>query len=173
MLNVITGLIFGLLSLGPLLSHDWVAAAAWGGNGPRVRPFQIGLRPGPILWNRRSFIANLATLQLDGVNGYRVNTLRLPNWSSPARCNKGPPCPKLYLPLSITGLKSAQAGSPSTSRTAQTAGQKQLSLTSKHKKSAPVNRRGLSIQNLYYSVFRRNTLSPFQKSLSRSCQGWA
>lgn len=29
-LNVITGLIFGLLSLGPLLSHDWVAAAAWG-----------------------------------------------------------------------------------------------------------------------------------------------
>ena len=32
-LNVITGLIFGLLSLGPLLSHDWVAAAAWGTMG--------------------------------------------------------------------------------------------------------------------------------------------
>ena len=32
-LNVITGLIFGLLSLGPLLSHDWVAAAAWGAMG--------------------------------------------------------------------------------------------------------------------------------------------
>ena len=29
-LNVVTGLIFGLLSFGPLLSHDWVAAAAWG-----------------------------------------------------------------------------------------------------------------------------------------------
>ena len=32
-LNVITGLIFGLLSLGPLLSHNWVAAAAWGAMG--------------------------------------------------------------------------------------------------------------------------------------------
>ena len=27
-LNVITGLIFGLLSFGQLLSHDWVAAAS-------------------------------------------------------------------------------------------------------------------------------------------------
>ena len=89
-----------------------------GGHGPRVRPSQLDLRPGPVLRSHRLFIAHLAALQLDGVNGYRANTLRLPNWSSPARCNKGPPCSKLYLPLSITGLKSAQAGSPSTGRTA-------------------------------------------------------
>jgi len=32
-LNVTTGLVFGLFSLGPLFSHDWVAAAAFGTMG--------------------------------------------------------------------------------------------------------------------------------------------
>ena len=46
-LNVITGLIFGLLSLGPLLSHDWVAAAAWGAMGLGFGLSKLAFAPAP------------------------------------------------------------------------------------------------------------------------------
>ena len=46
-LNVITGLIFGLLSLGPLLSHDWVAAAAWGAMGLGFGLSNLTFAPAP------------------------------------------------------------------------------------------------------------------------------
>ena len=46
-LNVITGLIFGLLSLGPLLSHDWVAAAACGAMGLGFGLSKLAFAPAP------------------------------------------------------------------------------------------------------------------------------
>ena len=46
-LNVITGLIFGLLSLGPLLSHNWVAAAAWGAMGLGFGLSKLAFAPAP------------------------------------------------------------------------------------------------------------------------------